>query len=42
MSSQSGSPKYHVVHEGVLTGKQIKDYLVTVVNGGGEIWEVLV
>jgi hypothetical protein len=42
MSSQRGSPKYHVVHEGVLTGKQIKDYLVTVVNGGGEIWEVLV
>jgi hypothetical protein len=41
MSSESGSPKYHVVHEGSLAGKQIKEYLITVVNGGGEVWEVL-
>lgn len=41
MSSESGTPKCHVVHEGNLTGKQIKDYLITVVAGGGEVWEVL-
>lgn len=41
MSRESGAPKYHVIHEGDLTGKQIKDYLVAVVTGGGEVWEVL-
>lgn len=41
MSQESGKPKYHVVHEGTLTGKQIKEYLITVVEAGGEVWEVL-
>jgi hypothetical protein len=41
ISWETGAPKYHVVHEGSLTGKQIKEYLITVVAGGGEIWEVL-
>ncbi|NCA83169.1 MAG: hypothetical protein EOM72_10570 [Opitutae bacterium] len=41
ISRESDAPKYHVVHEGSLTGKQIKEYLITVVVGGGEVWEVL-
>ena len=41
MSQESGASKYHVVHEGNLTGKQIKEYLITVVDRGGEVWEVL-
>ncbi len=41
ISEETGEPRYHVVHEGTLTGKQIQDYLVTVVQGGGEVWEVL-
>ena len=41
MSPLSGTSKYHVIHEGNLTGKQIKEYLITVVENGGDIWEVL-
>ncbi len=41
MSDTSGSPRFHVVHEGCLTGKQVKDYLIIVAQEGGEIWEVL-
>ena len=41
ISDTSGSPRYHVVHEGRLTGTQIKEYLVTIAQEGGEIWEVL-
>ena len=40
-SSESGVPKYHVVHEGHLSGKQIKEYLITVCDNEGEIFEVL-
>ena len=41
VSCENGSPKYHVVREGSLIGKQVKEYLITVVAGGSEIWEVL-
>ena len=40
MSSLSGAPRYHITHEGRLTGAQVKEYLITVVQGGGEIYEV--
>ena len=39
-SSSSGAPRYHVVHEGRLSGAQVKEYLIAVVSGGGEIYEV--
>jgi len=39
-SSLSGAPRYHTTHEGRLTGAQVKEYLITVVQGGGEIYEV--
>jgi len=42
MQPLTGANKYHVWCEATLTGAQIKEYLVTVVNGGGEIWEALI
>ena len=39
-SSLSGAPRYHVTHEGSLSGIQIKEYLSTIVQRGGEIYEV--
>ena len=42
MHDTNGTLKYNVVNEATLTGAQIKEYLVTVVNGGGEIWEALI
>ena len=39
-SSLTGAPRYHATHEGRLTGAQVKEYLITVVTGGGEMYEV--
>lgn len=38
-SEQSGARRFHVVHGGTLSGSQYKEYLITVVSSGGEIWE---
>ena len=40
ISSASGEPRYHITHEGRLTGAQVRAYLISVVRGGGEIFEV--
>jgi len=42
MQPLTGANKYHVWCEATLTGAQIKEYLITVISGGGEIWEVLI
>ena len=41
VSSLSGASRYHITHEGHLNGAQVKEYLITVVGGDGEIYEVL-
>lgn len=40
VSTLSGGPRYHVTHEGTLTGEQVREYLETTVGGGGEVYEV--
>ena len=41
-SSDSGTRRYHVAHEGRLSGREVKEYLRTVCKpGGGAIYEVL-
>ena len=39
MSSSSGSPRYHVVHEGQLSGAQFKEFILTVVRSGAAVYE---
>lgn len=40
-SDETGSLRYHVAHEGVLRGSEIKEYLLTVDTAGGKVFEVL-
>lgn len=39
VSDLSGATCYHVVHEGSLTGREFKEYLITAVEAGGGVYE---
>lgn len=41
LREDNGIQRYHVIHEGRLSGLQVKQYVTTVVVRGGEVWEVL-